>query len=80
MLAKQATLVQNRLDSVHPCVSGEHLHLTSLVSSNPVHPRVSGEHEAGHQVWSTIHGSSPRERGTLLQQSHRHWSRRFIPA
>ena len=46
----------------------------------PVHPRERGEHVLSHRHASTVTGSSPRARGTLVPVWARRIGQRFIPA
>ena len=45
----------------------------------PVHPHASGEHETGSSMEQALHGSPPREWGTLLHRPAARIRRRFIP-
>ena len=46
----------------------------------PVHPRVGGEHADGAESQESVHGSSPRGRGTLANWNRFQHNNRFIPA
>jgi hypothetical protein len=49
-------------------------------SPRPVHPRACGDLEPAELGESSIDGSSPRLRGSLLPADHHHVGARFIPA
>ena len=51
-----------------------------ISTSTAVHPRASGEREEADDPEARDNGSSPRERGTLIDRAHAGTWSRFIPA
>ncbi len=82
------------LIAVHPRVCGEHVSIPAtlipiLIAGNttvsihghgPVHPRVCGEHVMEEVAKFPDYGSSPRVRGTRLDDMKSSFEYRFIPA
>ena len=63
-----------------PAWAGNTATTTSAQPRAPVHPRVGGEHASRPSLTLTSNGSSPRGRGTLIQQVPGGEMGRFIPA
>ena len=63
-----------------PAHAGNTLLISAVTRLTPVHPRACGEHRHRFRAYFRDRGSSPRMRGTLIQDERRHVCRRFIPA
>ena len=63
-----------------PACAGNSAQMKKRDTYPPVHPRVCGEQPSGSGPPSRLTGSSPRVRGTGLQNIRRSVDRRFIPA
>ena len=67
-------------DRFIPAWAGNSRHDALAHRYRAVHPRVGGEQSASADVGHSLHGSSPRGRGTGSGPASRPPSRRFIPA
>ena len=81
---ERGTLQQQARRGVHarfiPARAGNTPFFTHSSNEDAVHPRASGEHFAATTRPTSRNGSSPRERGTLIDERRRTKLFRFIPA
>ena len=71
--------VQDSLGLI-PAWAGKTIEIGVAVSAARAHPRVGGENRDGDRDALTLHGSSPRGRGKLLEADFQMTYNRLIPA